>query len=93
MSFNRKRQLKNPNPFKEQGTGSVVRSLTGRSRGKTYVVTESFTDKYGKLFARIADGEKYTVAKPKTKSAKHLEVLGREVVLTDEEIKKLLSEQ
>ncbi len=95
MSFNRKRRLKNPNPFKEEhGTGAVVRSLSGRSKGKTYVVTDSFTDRYGRLFANIADGKKYTVAEPKPKSAKHLEVLGCEgVVLKDEEIRRLLSEQ
>lgn len=95
MSFNRKRRLKNPNPFKEEhGAGTVVRSLAGRSRGKTYVVTACFTDKYGRLFATVADGKKYTVSEPKPKSAKHLEVLRCEgCVGTDEEIVKLLSEQ
>ena len=95
MSFNQKRRLKNPNPFnKEYGAGTVVRCLAGRSRGKTYVVTETFTDKYGRLFATVADGVKYTVNEPKPKSAKHLEVLGCGAKAgTDEEIRKLLSEQ
>lgn len=95
MSFNRKRRLKNPNPFNEEyGAGAIVRSLAGRSRGKTYVVTETFTDKYGKLFATVADGVKYTISEPKPKSVKHLEVLGSIAkAKTDEEIRKLLSEQ
>ena len=76
MSFNQKRRLKNPNPFKsEHGVNTQVRVLTGRTRGKVFTVTGIFTDKNGKLFAYIADGEKYTGINPKKKSASHLETV------------------
>ena len=92
MSFNRKRQLKNPTPFTSKyGIGSVVRVLTGRTRGKTFVVTDVFNDKYGKSMALIADGVKYTVNNPKRKAASHLEFVRKTDARTDEEIVKLMS--
>lgn len=96
MSFNQKRRLKNSNPFTAQhGTGTMVRSLAGRNRNRVFVVTDCFTDKKGKLFAYLCDGVKYTVAKPKLKSASHLETvrIAAGSVETDEEIIKLLQNQ
>lgn len=76
MSFNQKRRLKNPNPFvSAHAAGSLVRSTTGRSRGREFTVTAVFTDKHGRLFAAVADGKKYTALEPKIKSAAHLETL------------------
>ena len=40
-----------------------------------FVAYYAFTDKNGKLFAYIADGEKYTGINPKKKSASHLETV------------------
>lgn len=92
MSFNRKRQLKNSNPFtSEHGAGSLVRVLTGRTRGKNLVVTGMFTDKYGKSFALCADGVKYTVENPKKKASSHLEFVSKTDAKTDKEIQKLVS--
>ena len=96
MSFNQKRRLSNPNPFTAgYGINTQVRVLTGRTRGKVFVVTDVFTDKSGKLYAYIADGRKYTVASPKLKSASHLETVKMDAVSvkSDEEIRKLLSNQ
>lgn len=95
MSFNRKRRLKNPTPVNGDSTkGSLVRVLTGRTRGKIMVLTDTFTDKSGKCFAYVADGEKYTVSEPKIKAASHLELLcGKCDAVTDEEIKKSVSNQ
>ena len=94
MSFNRKRQLKNTNPFDlSYGKGSVVRVLTGRTRQKLMVVTEVFTDKNSKGYALVADGKKYTVNTPKKKSVSHLEFIKSSDATTDEEIVKLLENQ
>ena len=94
MSFNRKRQLKNSNPFKvEYGTGSVVRALAGRTRGKFFVITDTFTDVHGKSMALMADGVKYTVSNPKKKNITQLEFVANSDAKTDEEILKLLSNQ
>lgn len=76
MSFNRKRRLKNTKPFRaEYGIGSVVRSLNGRSRDKVFTVVGVEYDKYGKEFALLSDGVKYTEQNPKKKAARHLETL------------------
>ena len=94
MSFNRKRRLKNSNPFKvEYGTGSVVRALAGRTRGKFFVITDIFTDVHGKSFALIADGVKYTAGNPKKKNITQLEFVTKSDAKTDDEIIKLLSNQ
>ena len=95
MSFNRNRRLKNPTPVNGDCTsGSLVRVLSGRTRGKIMVLTGTFTDKSGKCFAYVADGGKYTVSKPKIKAASHLELLeGRICAVTDEEIRKSVSNQ
>ncbi len=95
MSFNRKRRLKNPTPVSVDCTqGSLVRVLTGRTRGKIMVLTGTFTDKSGKCFVYVADGKKYTVSKPKIKAVSHLELLfGRCDAVTDGEIKKSVSNQ
>ena len=93
MSFNRKRRLKRPEiTFTEQcGKGTVVRSMTGRSRGRLFVVTDVFIDKYGKLYAYVCDGERRTVSNPKLKAAAHLEVItvNTFTALTDEDAKGL----
>ena len=92
MSFNRKRRLKNSNPFTaEHGAGTVVTVLTGRTRGKRLVVTGMYTDKYGKSMAFCADGVKYTVENPKKKAASHLEFVSKTDAGTDNEIKLLLN--
>lgn len=94
MSFNRKRKLKKTNPFEVcHGAGSVVRALSGRTRGKIFVVTGTFTDKHGKSMALMADGVKYTVKNPKKKNITQLEFVRSSDSKTDEEIVKLLSNQ
>jgi len=95
MSFNRKRRLKNPTPVSVDCTqGSLVKVLTGRTRGKLMVLTGTFTDKSGKCFAYVADGGKYTVSEPKIKAASHLELLDcKTCALTDEEIRKSVCNQ
>lgn len=103
MSFNQKRRLKRPEePFTEQqGKGTVVRSRSGRTRGKVFLVTDVFT-KNEKLYAYIADGEQRKVSSPKLKSAAHLETVAvctdlvkakmSEGILKDEDVKKLIEE-
>ena len=94
MSFNQKRRLKRPElPLTQEfGIGTVVRSRTGRSRGRIFAVTGMFTDKYGKLFAYVCDGDKRTVEKPKLKAASHLEVVAENSFdkLTNEDVKQLI---
>lgn len=80
MSFDRKRKLKRP-ATAFCGKGQPVRSRTGRTRGKVYYVVDVFTDKYGKRFALVCDGERYTTALPKRKSVGHLEPLAAEDAL------------
>ena len=92
MSFNRKRRLKNSNPFDvSYGAGSLVRALSGRTRGKLFAVTDTFTDKYGKSFVLCADGVKYTVENPKKKNITQLEFVRHSDAKTDKEIQKLVS--
>ena len=95
MSFNRKRRLKNPTPVSGDSTeGSLVRVLTGRTRGKMMVLISTFTDRSGKCMAYVADGVKYTVSEPKLKAASHLELLeGKSAALTDEAIRKSVCNQ
>lgn len=103
MSFNHKRRLKHPEiPFTEQqGKGTVVRSRTGRNRGKVFLVT-GFFKKDDKLYAYIVDGEKRTIQSPKLKSASHLETVAvcsdlvkekiADKTLKNEDVKKLIVE-
>ena len=97
MSFNHTRKLKkNPLPFCEaHGCAAVVKSRSGRSRGKYFVTVDVFRDVSGKLFAKVCDGKSRTRINPKRKSALHLETIlpGNDLLreeLTDERIKQLL---
>lgn len=97
MSFNQKRKLKkNVGMFSEQhGIGAVVRSRSGRSRGRLFVVVSAYKDAKGKQYAFVCDSCRYTLSNPKRKSAMHLETVcctqtERTDILTDEAIKELL---
>ena len=75
--------------------GSVVRSRTGRSRGRLFVVVSLYKDTKGKQYAFVCDSKKYTLSNPKRKSIIHLETVccsKKECIsnLTDEAIKELL---
>lgn len=98
MSFDRKRKQKAAeNPFcQTHGAGSIVRSRTGRTRGRVFAVIGTERDKKGRLYAVICDGDARPLARPKRKSAAHLETLmpGTAVPAafrTDEEIRRLLA--
>ncbi len=82
MSFDKKRKLKRPvnNTYAEICPGSVVRSRSGRSRGRVYAVIDTQTDGKGKVFAKIANGTDRKVENAKKKSVFHLEIIGKETV-------------
>lgn len=97
MSFDRKRKLKTPAvPFCEaHGAGWVVRSRTGRTRGKVFVTVGCETDAKGKLFVYVSDGVRFTAQTPKRKSAAHVEVVaqaGISPAQTDGEIRQILEQ-
>lgn len=92
MSFDRKRKLKIRNSFcKSHGTGSLVCSRSGRTRGRVFAVIATETDAKGSLYALVSDGKTRPLSHPKRKSAAHLETLlpalGRSPFGTDEEIR------
>ena len=91
MSFNRKRKLKIRNSFcEDHGIGSLVRSCSGRTRGRVFAIVATETDKKGTLYAFVCDGCTRLLSNPKRKSAAHLETLcpacGQTPFETDEEI-------
>ncbi len=88
MSFEKTRKLKNPPMVltEQNGLYRVVRSRAGRDRGKLFVVVGLERDKYGKLFAALADGARRTVSKPKRKRASQLECVSAEGVLSKERV-------
>ncbi len=95
MSFDRKRKLKVCKAFSnEAGVGAVVRSRTGRTRAKCFVVMSFETDRRGKAFALVADGDKYSIKTPKRKNVLHLEYLsaGAGAVSSDEEVRRILAD-
>lgn len=92
MSFDRKRKRKIRNSFCEShGIGSLVRSRSGRTRGRVFAVVATETDAKGSLYALVSDGKTRPLSHPKRKSAAHLETLlpalGRSPFGTDEEIR------
>ena len=102
MSFNHKRRLKTPERvITEQDTAVLVRSRTGRSRGKIYMVTKLLV-RNGSLYACVCDGEARPIENPKLKNASHIEFISHckdEVnsklangILTNEEVKRLVSQ-
>lgn len=95
MSFDRKRKLKVCKAFPDNtAAGAVVRSRTGRTRAKCFVVVSFEMDRHGKAFALVADGDKYSLKSPKRKSVCHLEYLAAGVgaVNTDEEVRRILAD-
>ena len=77
--------------------GAVVRSLAGRDLGTCYVVVQLIDERR----VAVANGRQRSVAHPKQKNRRHLEVLGwvdaslalrleRGAKVTDEEIVKAL---
>ena len=96
MSFDRKRKLKIcENAFCEShGVGSIVRSRSGRTRGRIFAVVATETDQKGSLYAFVSDGCTRLLNHPKRKSAAHLETLvpgnGHMPFSSDEEIRKAL---
>ena len=97
MSFDRKRKLKIcKNTFCEShGVGSIVRSRSGRTRGRVFAVVATDADPKGNLYAFVSDGCTRPLTHPKRKSAAHLETLvpgnGRMPFSADEEIFKALA--
>ncbi|HPU69950.1 MAG TPA: KOW domain-containing RNA-binding protein [Coprothermobacter proteolyticus] len=66
--------------------GDVVKSLSGRTKGRYFVVIAE-NDRY--VF--LSDGEKWTIGKSKKKNRKHVEGVGLKVErISDEEIKRFL---
>ena len=95
MNFDRKRKLKICNSFCEShGTGSLVRSRSGRTRGRVFAVVATETDAKGSLYALVCDGKTRFLSAPKRKSAAHLETLlpacGRTIFATDEEVRRAI---
>lgn len=77
--------------------GQVVVSKAGRDQGKAYVVVDVTADG----FALVADGKKRLVRRPKRKNLRHVgwpqeavptAGVGKSGALTDELIRRLLSE-
>ena len=57
---------------KEVFVGSIVYSKAGRDRGKCYIIVR--LDEKG--YAFVSNGEEKSVASPKRKNVKHLEITG-----------------
>ena len=73
MSFEKQRKWKQPDAAPEAGpaAGQTVMSLAGRDKGSIYTVLDTYTDKYGRDFARLTD-ENRPESKPKIKNLKQL---------------------
>lgn len=70
--------------------GLLVRSKAGHDTGKVYIIVES-----DKNCAYIADGRIRTLANPKKKKFKHLQIINREYPIEhmdDVQIKRILKE-
>lgn len=70
--------------------GLLVRSKAGHDTGKVYIIVES-DDKH----AFVADGRIRTLANPKKKKFKHLQIINREYPIEnmdDVQIKRILKE-
>ena len=95
MSFERTRKLKRAQSqfCHEHGIGTVVRSRTGRTRGKLFAVV-GFVMKGTKEFVLVCDGSNRPLSRPKLKSADHLEKVcggNRNVnVSSDKEFRELI---
>ena len=93
MSFDKKRKLKTTvNNTSEICVGSIVRSRSGRDRGRVYAAISTETDKKGKLFARIVNGSDRKTENAKKKSVSHLDIIGKETLsdVNDGQIVQLL---
>lgn len=73
MSFDKQRKWKKPEEALcvETAAGKAVISLAGRDKGRIYCVKDTYTDKYGRAFARLTD-ENRPESKPKIKNLKQL---------------------
>lgn len=96
MSFDRKRKLKIcQNMFCDShGVGTIVRSRSGRTRGRVFAVVATETDAKGNLYALVSDGRTRLLSHPKRKSARHLETLSAangHAFASDEEIRTALA--
>ncbi len=56
---------------KKAQVGQLVKSTTGRDKGKLYLVSEVLND----IFVQVIDGEKRRLTNPKKKNVRHLELL------------------
>lgn len=54
--------------------GKFARSIAGHDKGTLYIVVEAFENKVG-----LADGKGKTVASPKIKNLKHIEIYNKSV--------------
>lgn len=71
---------------KQIAVGDVVKSCSGRTRGKLFVVVAA-NDKY--VF--LSDGQSWPISRPKKKNRKHVEGLGLRVErIGNEEIRRVL---
>ncbi len=95
MSFERTRKLKRAQSLfcHEHGIGTVVRSRTGRTRGKLFAVV-GFVIKGTKEFVLVRDGSNRPLSRPKLKSADHLETVcggnSKTDVTSDKELRELI---
>lgn len=70
--------------------GMLVRSKAGHDTGKVYIIVESTN-----AYALVADGRIRTLANPKKKKFKHLQIINREYpigTMDDVQIKRILKE-
>ena len=70
--------------------GMLVRSKAGHDTGKVYIIVESTN-----AYALVADGRIRTLANPKKKKFKHLQIINREYpieAMDDVQIKRILKE-
>lgn len=95
MSFERTRKLRRTQSqfCREHGIGAVVRSRTGRTRGKLFAVV-GFVMKGTKEFVLVCDGSNRPLSRPKLKSADHLETVcggnSNVNVSSDKELRELI---
>jgi ribosomal protein L14E/L6E/L27E len=66
--------------------GDVVKSVSGRTKGRLFVVVAE-----NHRYVFLSDGEKWPIEKSKKKSRKHVEGVGLKVErISDEEIRRFL---
>ena len=73
MSFEKQRKWKSPDESlcRETAVGMTVMSLAGRDKGRIYTVLDTYSDVYGRQFAKLI-GINRTECRPKVKNLRQL---------------------